>query len=172
VVALESFYEPEALGLYRNNGKGGFDDVASSAGLVYPMIPMGSNFGDINGDGFLDFYLGIRSLPGAADTYGGALGLSLEESVIHELRFRGGGLSINATGNWLLTPTFVALGWFTAPHSKSKSTAFACLAICVIGLFATMSRSSILGFALGSLFVLPYISRLRPAQVRACARRS
>jgi len=113
----------------------------------------------------LDFYLGIHSLPGAADTHGGALGLSAEESVIHELRFRGGGLSINATGNWLITPAFVALGWFTSTDTKSKPTAFACLSLCVIGIFATMSRSSILGFAIGLLIVLPYISRLRPAQV-------
>lgn len=113
----------------------------------------------------LDFYLGIHSLPGAADTYGGALGLSAEESVIHELRFRGGGLSINATGNWLITPVFVALGWFTAPDSKARPTAFACLSLCTIGLVATMSRSSILGLAVGLLIVLPYISRLRPAQV-------
>ncbi len=113
----------------------------------------------------LDFYLGIRSLPGAADTYGGAIGLSAEEAVIHELRFHGGGISINATGNWLLTPAFVALGWFTSPQARGKVVAFTCLIIIAGSIFATMSRSAILGFGVGGLLVLPYISRLRPAQV-------
>lgn len=112
----------------------------------------------------LDFYLGFHLLPGAQDTFGGALGLSAEESIIHELRFAAGGLTINATGNWLMTPIFVGLGWFTNPTRKSGSTAFVCLAICVVGLIATMSRSSILGFAVGLVLVLPSISRLRPAQ--------
>ena len=44
--------------LYAGNGKGGFDSVGEKAGLVRPTLPMGSNFGDLDGDGFLDFYLG------------------------------------------------------------------------------------------------------------------
>lgn len=43
--------------LYKNTGKG-FKDVAAEMGITKPASPMGSNFGDINGDGFLDFYLG------------------------------------------------------------------------------------------------------------------
>ena len=49
-------YEPAKL--YRGDGKGGFTDTAAEAGLDFPMLPMGSNFGDLNGDGYLDFYLG------------------------------------------------------------------------------------------------------------------
>ncbi|HUF61066.1 MAG TPA: CRTAC1 family protein [Verrucomicrobiales bacterium] len=48
----------EFAALYRNNGKGGFDNVAAQAGLEVPMLPMGANFGDLNADGFPDFYLG------------------------------------------------------------------------------------------------------------------
>jgi len=48
----------EMARLYRGDGKGGFSDVADRAGLVHPTLPMGSNFGDLDGDGRLDFYLG------------------------------------------------------------------------------------------------------------------
>jgi hypothetical protein len=49
-------YKPAKL--YRGDGKGGFTDTAAEAGLDFPMLPMGSNFGDLDGDGYLDFYLG------------------------------------------------------------------------------------------------------------------
>ena len=48
----------ERASLYRSNGRGGFEDVAEKEGLVFPMLPMGANFGDVDGDGYLDFYLG------------------------------------------------------------------------------------------------------------------
>ena len=44
--------------LYRGNGRGGFDDVAASQNLTRISLPMGANFGDLDNDGFLDFYLG------------------------------------------------------------------------------------------------------------------
>ena len=44
--------------LYRGDGRGGFTDVAKSTGLDRVTLPMGSNFGDLDNDGFLDFYLG------------------------------------------------------------------------------------------------------------------
>ena len=50
--------EFEKLCLYQNNGKGGFVEIAGKVGLNDPVLPMGSNFGDINNDGYLDFYLG------------------------------------------------------------------------------------------------------------------
>ena len=44
--------------LYRNRGEeGGFDDVAEEAGLNRPWLPMGAGFGDLDSDGWLDFYL-------------------------------------------------------------------------------------------------------------------
>ena len=44
--------------LYRNLGPDGFREVSREVGLDRPMAPMGCNFGDVDNDGFLDFYLG------------------------------------------------------------------------------------------------------------------
>ncbi|HVF60437.1 MAG TPA: CRTAC1 family protein [Thermoanaerobaculia bacterium] len=43
--------------LYRNEG-GRFRDVSAEFGLTWPLLPMGANYGDLDGDGFLDVYLG------------------------------------------------------------------------------------------------------------------
>ena len=56
--ALGLPHQSEKTCLYRGIGNGRFEEVASSVGLTRPTAPMGSNFGDINGDGFDDFYLG------------------------------------------------------------------------------------------------------------------
>lgn len=47
--------------LYKNNGDGTFKDVTKKLGLDRPMFAMGANFGDLNNDGFLDFYIGNGS---------------------------------------------------------------------------------------------------------------
>ncbi len=44
--------------LYRNLGQGKFQDAADAAGVARVLTPMGSNYGDVNNDGFLDIYLG------------------------------------------------------------------------------------------------------------------
>ena len=44
--------------LYHSDGQGGFEEVAQQYNLVQPNAPMGSNFGDLDNDGYLDFYLG------------------------------------------------------------------------------------------------------------------
>ncbi|HEX4614225.1 MAG TPA: CRTAC1 family protein [Urbifossiella sp.] len=43
--------------LFRNLGGRGFRDVTREVGLTKVYSPMGSNFGDIDNDGYLDFYL-------------------------------------------------------------------------------------------------------------------
>ncbi|MCH7825298.1 MAG: CRTAC1 family protein, partial [Acidobacteria bacterium] len=48
----------ELLKLYRNDGRGGLADVATAYGIRGPTQPMGSNYGDLDNDGYLDFYLG------------------------------------------------------------------------------------------------------------------
>jgi hypothetical protein len=48
----------ETMKLYRNDTKGGFLDVTKDVGLNRVVPTMGANFGDLDNDGFLDFYLG------------------------------------------------------------------------------------------------------------------
>lgn len=48
----------ERFCLYKGDGKGGFREVAQAAGLDKSWLPMGSNYGDADNDGFLDIYLG------------------------------------------------------------------------------------------------------------------
>jgi hypothetical protein len=48
----------ETLKLYKNMHDGTFRDVTAEAHLDRVFMPMGSNFGDIDNDGFLDIYLG------------------------------------------------------------------------------------------------------------------
>jgi tetratricopeptide (TPR) repeat protein len=48
----------ETMKLYKNLGNGTFRDVTEEVGLNRVFMPMGSNFGDIDNDGYLDMYLG------------------------------------------------------------------------------------------------------------------
>ena len=56
-------YTGELARLYRGDGRGGFLEVAQDRNLTRPNAPMGSNFGDLDNDGFLDFYLGTGFPP-------------------------------------------------------------------------------------------------------------
>jgi len=49
--------------LFRNRGDGPFEDVTKSAGLSHVMSVMGANYGDLDGDGLLDLYLGTGTPP-------------------------------------------------------------------------------------------------------------
>jgi hypothetical protein len=51
-------HNAETMKLYRNMRNGTFKDVTAEVGLDKVFMPMGSNFGDIDNDGFLDVYLG------------------------------------------------------------------------------------------------------------------
>lgn len=66
--SLAGYVAKEAMGmfvgntgkvfLFRNNHDGTFEDVSEKAGLNRIAFAMGSNFGDIDNDGYLDMYLG------------------------------------------------------------------------------------------------------------------
>ena len=56
--ALDLPAEIELARLYRGTGDGRFEEVADRYNLAQPAAPMGSNFGDLDNDGYLDFYLG------------------------------------------------------------------------------------------------------------------
>jgi hypothetical protein len=49
--------QAESMKLYRNTGSG-FEDATREAGLDRVVPTMGANFGDLDNDGFPDFYLG------------------------------------------------------------------------------------------------------------------
>ncbi len=51
-------HQSETLCLYQGDGKGGFREVSREQKLTQLSIPMGANFGDLDNDGFPDFYLG------------------------------------------------------------------------------------------------------------------
>ncbi|MGH8245698.1 MAG: FG-GAP-like repeat-containing protein, partial [Gammaproteobacteria bacterium] len=51
-------HEGEPACLYQGDGKGGFREVARSQNLIRVAQTMGSNFGDVDNDGYPDFYLG------------------------------------------------------------------------------------------------------------------
>ena len=60
-IALDVTGQPhpgERARLYRNQGNGTFRDVTQETGLFRVLHAMGSNFGDFDYDGWLDFYLG------------------------------------------------------------------------------------------------------------------
>ena len=48
----------ETPGLYRGDAAGRFTDMALEGGLERITLPMGANFGDLDNDGYPDFYLG------------------------------------------------------------------------------------------------------------------
>ncbi len=50
--------ERTRMRLYRGDGSGGLTEVGKEQNLLRPTKPMGANFGDIDNDGYLDFYLG------------------------------------------------------------------------------------------------------------------
>jgi hypothetical protein len=51
-------FEGEFPCLYHNNRDGTFTDITREAGLNHELLGMGANFGDLDNDGFLDFYIG------------------------------------------------------------------------------------------------------------------
>ncbi len=55
--------DAERASLYEGDGRGGFRDVARERNLDRPSAPMGANFGDLDSDGYLDFYLGTGYPP-------------------------------------------------------------------------------------------------------------
>ena len=61
--ALDRAVATETSRLYRGTGGGRFEEVSGSYGLTEPTAAMGSNFGDLDNDGYPDFYLGTGYPP-------------------------------------------------------------------------------------------------------------
>ena len=56
-------FKAETPHLYHNNHDGTFSDVAHQVKLDRAILIMGSNFGDLDNDGWLDVYLGTGDVP-------------------------------------------------------------------------------------------------------------
>ena len=54
--------------LYRNNGDETFTDLTDSLGLNKLIYAMGGNFGDLDNDGYPDFYAGYRRIQYLGDS--------------------------------------------------------------------------------------------------------
>jgi hypothetical protein len=48
----------ETLRIYHNRGDGSYEDATEALGMARMIPTMGANFGDLNNDGYPDFYLG------------------------------------------------------------------------------------------------------------------
>lgn len=81
--------DAEPSRLFRNNGDGTFSDVTRDAGLYKALYSMGSNFGDLDNDGWLDFYVGTGA-PDLRSIIPNRMFHSLEGQRFEEVTFEGG----------------------------------------------------------------------------------
>jgi tetratricopeptide (TPR) repeat protein len=56
----------QTMKIFKNLGNGTFQDATKELGVDKVFMPMGSNFGDVNNDGYLDIYLGSGNTSFAA----------------------------------------------------------------------------------------------------------
>jgi len=82
-------FETELPRLYRGDGAGGFEEVSRKLQLDRPSAPMGSNFGDLDNDGYLDFYLGTGT-PDYHDLMPNLMYRSLEGKRFADVSIAGG----------------------------------------------------------------------------------
>ncbi len=82
-------FETELPRLYRGDGSGGFEEVSRKLHLDRPSAPMGSNFGDLDNDGYLDFYLGTGT-PDYHDLMPNLMYRSLEGKRFADVSIAGG----------------------------------------------------------------------------------
>ncbi len=74
--------------LYRNDG-GRFTEISEAAGLGRALLPMGANFGDLDADGWPDFYLGTGE-PGYETVMPNVMFRNLEGEGFKDVTMAGG----------------------------------------------------------------------------------
>lgn len=111
----------------------------------------------------LDFYLGIQILPvkaGLMET--AALDTEYQNYLATNWRFTGPGYPVNRYSNYLLLLMFLGVGWFMHTRNPAQRViAFSCASILVLGELFTVTRSGILGMAVGMIVMLPMALRFR-----------
>lgn len=75
--------------LYHNNHDNTFTDLSSTMGLTEPAFSMGSNYGDLNNDGFPDFYLGTGE-PNLKSIVPNKMYLNREGKYFDDITYAGG----------------------------------------------------------------------------------
>jgi tetratricopeptide (TPR) repeat protein len=63
---LDQPHTVQTAKIFKNLGNGTFQDVTKEVGMDKVFMPMGSNFGDVNNDGYPDIYLGSGNTSFAA----------------------------------------------------------------------------------------------------------
>jgi hypothetical protein len=79
----------EAPRLYKNNGDNSFTDVSKTYGIHRSLYTMGCNYGDLDNDGFLDFYLGTGT-PNLNAIVPNRMYRNLEGKRFEDVTFQGG----------------------------------------------------------------------------------
>lgn len=118
----------------------------------------------------LDFYAGIHLVPFLGDTTELGYIDGMETENVHSSRLRGAGesLPINRFAFQLLLPIGLAMAWLTPRMRRGLGIVPAvCLIILLTALFGTISRSGLLGLAVGAAVVAVSAYRLRPGAILA-----
>lgn len=117
----------------------------------------------------LDFYLGVQLLPVKAGLMErAALDTHYENHLATAWRFTGPGYPVNRFSNYLLLPIFLSAGWaISAKGTSHRALAFACTAVLISGELLTVTRSGILGMAVGLVVLLVLGLRVRLSQIVA-----
>ncbi len=119
----------------------------------------------------LDFYLGIQVLPvkaGLLET--AALETEFKSHLATDWRFTGPGFPVNRFSNYLLLLIFLGVGWFMYVKGPiQRVIALSFTFVLVLGELLTVTRSGILGLAVGMLILLPMALRFRVQQVLGVA---
>ncbi|WP_282163286.1 CRTAC1 family protein [Ulvibacterium marinum] len=79
----------EAPRLYKNNGDNSFTEVSKAYGIHRPLYTMGCNYGDLDNDGFLDFYLGTGT-PNLNAIIPNRMYRNIEGKSFEDVTFQGG----------------------------------------------------------------------------------
>lgn len=81
--------QAETPRVYRNNGDGTFTEVSASLGLDKVLFTMGSNYGDLDNDGYQDFYAGTGT-PDFSSIVPNRMFRNQDGSTFEEVSFEGG----------------------------------------------------------------------------------